>query len=403
MLPFLFSCRSQVDFHAVEKNIIPSSPEGVYTFNEPSVYEATSEDSFTISMTYTSGLNEIESQFLKLKSTGDSSCSFEVDDLYSSSPHITLSACTGNGRVYLEYGDRNSYEVLINNDGGPVFSGGWDIYIMKDGLHALVVDSDRLFKVNLGTGVRTIIHSNSVGSGGADIGGMTSIQVNPAEDTVYAVDASNNTIVKIDIASGHGEVVSSSAIGSGQNFLNPTRLLVTADESTAYVADRNTHTFIVVDIATGNRTELSPYVGICYGMAFGPDEDSFYYIERDSDVLFRVNISDDSKTNIAENLPGDEVDFATAHALVLDPVNPDNIYVLSPGGADQVQKVSISTGEKSIISADGFRGEGLPILESLGMDISSDGKTLYVIDTSSSYEAIFKVDIATGNRSFVSK
>ena len=274
---------------------------------------------------------------------------------------------------------------------------------MKDDLHALVVDSDRLFKVHLGTGVRTVIHSNSVGSGGADIGGMTSIQVNAAEDTVYAVDASNNTIVKIDIPTGHGEIVSSSSIGSGQNFLNPTRLLVTADESTAYVGDRDTHTFIVVDLATGNRTELAPYVGVCYGMTFSQNEDSFYYIERDSDILYRVNISDDTKTKIAENLGGDTVLFSTAHSIVQDPIDSDNIYVLSPGGADQVQKVSISTGEKAIISADGIRGDGLPILESLGMDISSDGKTLYVIDTSSSYEAIFKVDIATGNRSFVSK
>lgn len=95
LLSLLISCRSEVTI----KNKEPTAPSGFYSFGAPSVYEASSSDSFTITMDFDEGLLEIEPQFLKLKSTGNSSCQYEVDNLFTQSPTITLSSCNGNGRV----------------------------------------------------------------------------------------------------------------------------------------------------------------------------------------------------------------------------------------------------------------------------------------------------------------
>lgn len=403
VLMFLASCQSTLEINTFPDKTAQGAV-GKYSFDLPSAYYLTNADSLTYNILYQSGVQFFDLKKLQKSSSGDSECDFNVDDIYSATPVLTVTNCTGNGQIQLSYGENMAIEFLVSNITTPAYASGFDLKITNSGDTAYLIDNgtDTLYRVNLGTGVKEVIHSPSVG-GGDSLTSGTGLYLNSAETKAYVVDNGADALKVIDLATGFATIVSDGSVGSGTNLQNATRVVVDSTETYAYVLDRGAHSILKITISDGARVALSQYVDVSYGLDLAVDDNTLYYIERDTNILYKIDIALDSAFIISQNNVGDPYNYSTPHGLVLDPSDENFAYVINTGGDDALFRVNLITGEKNIIAKSGDRGIGTPLGTSLGVSISPDGQTAYVSDVSSDRDAIVRIEISSGNRTFLSK
>ena len=87
--------------------------------------------------------------------------------------------------------------------------------------------------------------------------GPTGIQLSPDGESLYVIDALTDALFRIDIGTGDRTVLSSATVGSGTNFAIGYGVAVNSAETVAYVCDISLDAVLAVDLATGNRTILS--------------------------------------------------------------------------------------------------------------------------------------------------
>lgn len=115
----------------------------------------------------------------------------------------------------------------------------------------------RLLKVELATGNRTVVSSASVGTG--DAIPFTGVISTPA-GAVYAV-AGSDKIYRVDMANGNRTVISSNSVGTGPTSQNFYAIAMANATDEAYVYDGGTGAILRVNLATGNRTTVSSLAG----------------------------------------------------------------------------------------------------------------------------------------------
>tara|TARA_Y100000296_G_scaffold52180_1_gene59769 strand:+ start:127 stop:1410 length:1284 start_codon:yes stop_codon:yes gene_type:complete len=410
----LYSCKSVISLEIFEKgseSINEDTEDDVsepitnnYTFKTPSIFLITSgTETVQFEMQHLDGEKNLNLDTLTINSSSDTSCELNIEDSLTDNPKATLSNCSGNGRLWLSYNDNKSYEIYIKNNSAPLFVGTFDIRVTNDNKYAFVVDNSRdtLYKVDIATGIKTIIFSPTIGTG-ESISSMNGIHLNESENRAYITDNSKDALVVIDLETSVSSVVSNSSKGSGTNFSNITCVVVDKNEDYAYVADRSVDRIFKIDISTGNRTLLTPSIDIIYGMDLSSDQDSLYFVERSLKKVNVINLSTEIMNTISENQLGDTNLYNTPHGLAVDPLDSNFVYVMNQGGSDTLFKVDITTGEKSLISSKD-KGIGPELISTLGMTISDDGKFAFVVDTGSSAEAVLRIDLSTGDRTYISK
>ena len=375
-----------------------------YSIGLPSEFIADSSTTFTLELTYTDGGVSYDSSKLTQSSTGTSECASITanEDQTTRNVSLTLSNCTGNGRLTFSYNGASSHPVLITNSSGTGFASTFAIELSSDEKTAYFVDSNlsALFSIDLSTGIRTIIRDASTGSG-ETLSTPVDLALSADETTAYIVSNGSDTIHAVTLATGATSIISSSVVGTGTSLSNPIRLLLNSAEDTLYVSDRGLSQVAEIAVSSGNRTWLTGSFAIAYGMIFNQNESSIYLAERSNHTLYEFDYSTPTRTLLVDNPGGEDYPFSTPHDLVLDPLDSNYVYVSNAGGK-QVIKVNLSTGEKSLISSS-ERGDGPAITSPLGMTINSAGTKIYLADVSSTIEGILEVDIATGDRVFISR
>lgn len=146
--------------------------------------------------------------------------------------------------------------------------------ITTDGTNLYVADSggNTIRKIEIATGIVTTIAGSAGVSGSADGVGTAARLSGPYGITtdgtnLYVADSGNNTIRKIEIATGVVTTIagtplspgSTDGTGSTARFYRP--LGITTDGASLYVSDSNNYTIRKVVIATGTVTTLAGSVG----------------------------------------------------------------------------------------------------------------------------------------------
>lgn len=173
---------------------------------------------------------------------------------------------------------------------------------------ALVLDSHRkaIVEVDIAAGDRSICFDGEIGDTFAQ---PVAIEINDAQDTVYVLDAGNNSIFSIALpplpGSGCGAVTQLPQPAGGPDLLQPIDLVLNG--SRLLVSDARLEGIIAVDIATGTRSVFSAadvpadpnnqndFIGIKNMVANG---DVLYVSDTGRDAIIEVELraSDSSAT-----------------------------------------------------------------------------------------------------------
>lgn len=150
------SCQSTLDIESFNDSV--SERVGNYSFGLPDVFVVNSSESASLTLAYESGETYFQTYWVEQTSTGNSKCDVGVDDAYASNPVLTISNCTGNGRVTLSYGDSQSHQIHVSND-SISYDNSWEINVSNDGKSIFAIDrtDSRVLKVDIQTGVKTLL------------------------------------------------------------------------------------------------------------------------------------------------------------------------------------------------------------------------------------------------------
>jgi sugar lactone lactonase YvrE len=274
-----------------------------------------------------------------------------------------------------------------------------------DGAGERVLCTDRaygLVSVDPGTGDRTILSSNTVGSGPQWSNPMA-VVANTAGTLAFVGTQSGGAIYSVDLATGARTVVSGGAVGSGPEIGDPAGLVLDAAGTRLFVADGGQNSVFSVDLTTGDRTLFSNYLtgtgpnwSRPQGLALDEANSRLFVAAQGSDALFSADLATGNRTLVSKEGTGTGTLFQSLTGVVFDP-GTGTAY-LPDYELDVVFAVAVANGNRSIHS-EGFRGAGTHFITPTALALKPAGDVLFVGDTSN--WSVRTVAADTGDRALL--
>lgn len=349
-------------------------------------------------------------------------------------PHIGIT--TDGGHLYVTSLDSNSIyriglasrmvELLAGSGNAKESTGGTGkeasfarpLGITSDGRNLYVADSGnhKIRKIEIASAmVTTLAGSNKAGD--ADGIGMTGYDLPSSGITtdgkyLFVSDPSSSTIRRVEIASGLVTTLTggdSAGFKAGLNL--PKGLIV--EGGSLYVADYANHAIRLIDTVSGDVDTLagaeiagdadgkgkSSSFNYPYGIA--SDRTSLYVADYDNHAIRKIEIESEKVTTVAgsgkegaANGTGKTASFRHPRGVA---VIADNLYVADTFN-HSIRRIAITTGKVTTLAGTGSPGfadgSGSAAAFSLPSGIVTDGRNLYIADTSN--HAIRKIEADTG-------
>ena len=286
---------------------------------------------------------------------------------------LLSNASIGSGQSFF-----NVRDVAVVNDGGIIVmdsnassvyrvdpesgnrtiltrtSGGRAIAIVDEDLYALTIFG--LFKVDPLSTVPVLISDASMGSGdplvlpqkmAADTAGQLLVIDRPFNGIDIA-------IVRIDPVTGDrsllsGRTASSISIrGSGDLWVRPNEIAVTADGKILVSDDisANTHVIVVVDPVSGDRTTLGSSFNSINGIEVINDNE-ILVIDSVSKVLYLVELDTGNRTEISSENIGNDILFGLSTGISAE---ANGTIVITDSQHVGLMRVDSLTGDRAIVS-----------------------------------------------------
>ena len=175
----------------------------------------------------------------------------------------------------------------------------------------------------------------------------------------YVVDFDRDQVVEVNIDDGITRIVSDSVTGNGPDIFGPNGIALINGNTTALVSNFVPDEMLSVDLAGGDRA-----------------------------IVSHANPSNDPK--ISPNVGAGPTLFGPSGIGIVD----DSHVLVSNYAADEIIEVILPSGDRTILSADGTRGDGPRFLQPDGIAVGTSGKA-FVTDALKG--AVFSVDFTTGN------
>ncbi len=224
---------------------------------------------------------------------------------------------------------------------------------------------------------------------------------------LLVVDAAGRRIVAVDLATGVRTVLSSETIPSAENsFEYPEMIAIDVANNRALVTDNGIGAIVAVDLSTGARTIFSTALPRIAGtpsdqaaIAVDATNNRLLAWNRESRELLGIDLTSGLETLIASNTFPDGANlFFTVQDIVIDGAN--NRALVLDSGKQAIIAMDLDTGIRTIFSnakEPSFNPFGAP--RSLVLDTDSNR----VLVAEEFHDQIIAVDLDTGGRTILSR
>lgn len=250
------------------------------------------------------------------------------------------------------------------------------------------ISFDSIYQVDLTSGDKTLLSNNFSNPSG--------IYLNNAEDTLYIVDSSNDNLVSMNIATREITVISSDIIGSGPTFNDPVGVVLNSDETIAYVSDAGANAVYEVDLSTGARSEITGTGQLLVNpgdIDIDANDNKIYVAESMYNDIVEIDISTGNRTPANVGTVGlDPVGVVNASNELYATCRSNRALYLVNKGSTLVSTISDS--------ANGTGHDFFLINGAAAARKVDNPSNIYIVDQIQGI--LFRVDVATGNRTIVS-
>jgi streptogramin lyase len=256
-----------------------------------------------------------------------------------------------------------------------------------------------IFRVDLSTGNREIISSSDVGSGPEFVS-----PIDLAVDSSGAIvvsDGNAHTVFRVDPSNGDRVALSSSSVGSGPS-LQPHGIATHGDR--ILVTGYHEEAVFEVNPATGERTIISaestgtgPIDAMGFITAGGSTQP--WYVTTGAQEILRIDPNTGDRVLISSTTTGSGPAMTTLYDLFLSPAG--DLFITDgavSGGLPAIMQVDLDTGDRTVVSSNDI-GLG-PAFDRPQSVVAAPDGSLLVADGGAG--AIYGVDILTGDRTLVS-
>lgn len=325
---------------------------------------------------------------------------------------LTITACDGGGSLPSSATPPNQATSTQGTEIGQIDS-------------SQIVSAVQDTTLNLPSAESSVLASGVIKS--ADGAGATAVFNLPRGITtdgsnLYVADSENNTIRKIEIATGLVTILAGTgtngcldAIGTTASFRKPYG--IATDGSSLYVSDSGNNKIRKINIATGEVTTLAgsgasgSIDGVGTRASFANpsgltiDKGNLYVADTRNSKIRKIVTSTGVVSTLAGSGMGTALDGSAKRASFAQPSDitavGGNLYVVDKY-SQRIRKVEIETGKVTTLAGGGGdvagrghdNGKGKAASFTYPSGIAADGNNLYVTDSQS--QMIRKIEIATG-------
>lgn len=309
--------------------------------------------------------------------------------------------------VNLASGDRTLF-AKPGTGGGPSLQNASASALDVTNNRALVAENSEdgpgLVWVDLHSGDRSDLSSAAMGSG-AGFDTPTSVALDIDNDRALVLDDQLNALVSVDFNTGDRSIVSDATIGSGVAFSGPFSLALDSASSRALVADSDLDALLTVDLATGDRsiiadaaTGAGPQLTSLTAVVLDAGNGQAFVLDTDLDALLSIDLGNGNRTVVSDAVTGAGPAFIEPLSAALDAAN-NRMLVADGSFPATLVWVDLASGDRSVLSDLSAVG---PILWNV-LSLSIDHANLRAFAMDAEYDALFVIDLATGQRAIASQ
>lgn len=294
---------------------------------------------------------------------------------------------------------------IIGNDDPSALERSWGMTWAEVSQSIYIADNytNELFLLDLTTGIRSVVSSESVGNGQM-FEYIYNLVLDDENELLYATDGTGDAIFAIDINNGNRNVISDNSsgngVGTGPEFNRLYGIAYHASSNVLYVADRFANAIFEVDISTGNRTILAsaevgtgPAVSSIYDLELDAENNRLLFASIDNAGLFALDLATLNRSGISINTT--EEDKRLIRPLAISGISSGNNIYLADNLMNTIYEVDLSSGDREIVTRSNV-GDG-PVFELPGqLYLSPDSETLLKAHTGNG--SILEVSLTTGDR-----
>lgn len=288
--------------------------------------------------------------------------------------------------VFLFDPDTGDRSAVIESENGPGvrINDVSDFIVTATGSY--IVDSSRntIFRVDMTDASREIIQR-----------GAQYVALAESAGELFAVDSAFD---RVDVFAADGSVrtFAGGTAGTGVGFETPSAIAEMGGEW--FIGDNGVDDVIRVD-AAGERTRLSsgPPMGAALDVELDDAEELAIYSQLTS--IHRLNRTTGERVVVSGDGVGVDAEYRRINDLDVDWTN-GVIYAVDRD-ADRVFAVDVATGDATLVSGGGV-GAGTSFQYPQYIAHDAGNARLLVVDPANNRDAVFAVDIATGDRTVLS-
>jgi hypothetical protein len=288
------------------------------------------------------------------------------------------------------------------------------IVLEANGTHALVLDRSgpaAILRVNLATGARTVVSGRGFPNTQNELGNNAmAMSVDLVNGRAYVLSRYPDTIYSVDLATGIRTVLSDATTPNGvAMFPNPMTLGIEPARNRLLVGDQGAppnggFSIYTVALDTGVRDILSsdtvPNANnpLTYVGGFAIDGDRALVTQHQSSSIVAVDLVTGSRTIHSGPGVSSGAAFEQPRVLALDAVN-GRLFV-ADSQLRGLFSVDIATGNRTIVSRNEPADIGARLFYSTGIALDLGANRIYVTDPLS--QSLVAVNLATGDRTLLS-
>jgi len=253
--------------------------------------------------------------------------------------------------VDIATGDRSW--ISSNSIGsGPILQGPERMVLDKAGNRVFVTDIalDSVFAIELGDGSRSIVFDDSINSGNS-IGGMNAIAFHHNE--IIVGDDSTQKIFAYDISSGNSRVVSDRADSELPSFWRPEDFSINATKNLLYVSSTQDSKIIAINLDDGKRSVLIDEAYSVGGQTYSPETQSLYYVSRSYGRLIKYNLAEEASAELFNSRVGESESVMSYSGFSFN-AGFDEIllnFINKDSSKNEIGKIEINSGKFSQIGS----------------------------------------------------
>nr|WP_010132332.1 PQQ-binding-like beta-propeller repeat protein [Microbulbifer agarilyticus] len=272
-----------------------------------------------------------------------------------------------------------------------------------------------LYSVDLASGARALVSSESYGSGAA-IGNSRAIAAANGRLFAHARQGDQDQIIEIDLATGNRVVASSNSVGTGYDFQWAMNFTVNSSGDKAYVGDFYDE-LLEVNLDTGERRLISgKYDYLATNLVFEQnfdmavdDVNGDIYLGCVANHLIAIDIDTGERRQITQGARGQGAPINRGQSARYDSVNDRVLLIneLTQSYAYEIMAVDPISGDRKIVTSEVI-GSGADIGRFRDFAVSALDGDIYLAQSwwdSASYSeknTVVEVDAETGDRKLVS-